>query len=436
MLRLAGPVVLSELGWIAMGIVDTAMVGRVSAAAIGGVSIGSVLFITVALFGSGIMLGLDTLVSHAFGAGRVEDCHRSLVSAIWLILPLTPLLMSVLWLGIPLLGSCGIHPAVVHEAVPYMKAITWSMFPLLLYFAFRRYLQGMSLVRPVMFALITANLVNAAANWILVFGHFGAPAMGAEGSGWATCFSRGYMAAVLLVSILYHDHRHKTGLLRTPLKPDLVRLRGLIGLGLPAAAQITVEVGVFATATALIGRLNPVASAAHQIAMNCVTATFMVPLGVSAAGAVRVGQALGRGHPKAAERSGWTALLLGAGFMLCAAVAFLVAPEFIAGLLTSDLKVRKAGGTLLAVAAFFQLFDGLQVVATGILRGAGDTRTPMLWHLVGYWLVGLPVGSFLCFTLGWGARGLWIGLCLALILIGVALLLAWSRTTRTLASAP
>ena len=125
-----------------------------------------------------------------------------------------------------------------------------------------------------------------------------------------------------------------------------------------------------------------------------------------------------------------------AGFMLCAAMAFLLAPEFIAGLFTSDLSVRKAGGALLAVAAFFQLFDGVQVVATGVLRGAGDTRTPMVCHLVGYWLIGLPVGYLLCFTLGWGAPGLWIGLCLALILIGVALLLAWSQATHTLASAP
>jgi MATE family multidrug resistance protein len=188
MLRLAAPLVMAELGWMGMGIVDTMMVGRVSAEAIGAVSLGSVLFYTVAIFGSGLMLGLDTLVSQSFGAGKMMDCHRSLVSAVYLTLPLAPALMLLTWCWVPLLGRFGIHPAVLHQTVPYLRAIIWSTFPLLLYFALRRYLQAMNRVTPIMFALITANLVNVAGNWILVYGHFGVRAMGAEGSGWATCF--------------------------------------------------------------------------------------------------------------------------------------------------------------------------------------------------------------------------------------------------------
>ncbi len=435
MLELAGPLVLAELGWMTMGIVDTMMVGRLpnSAEAMGAVSLGGVLFYTVAIFGMGLLLGLDTMVSHAFGAGKVEECHRHLLSGIYLTVPLAPALMGFIWLCVPFLRSVGIHPAVLLEAIPYIRALTWSTFPLLLYFAFRRYLQGMNLVKPVMFAVITANLVNAAGNWVLIYGHLGAPAMGTEGSGWSTCISRIYMTSVLLVYAVYYDHHHGSGLREINLKPDLPRIGRLVGLGFPAGMQLALEVGVFATATALIGKLEPVALAAHQVAMNTVSFTYMVPLGIGSAAAVRVGQALGRGDVHAAGRSGWTALALGGGFMSCAALALVLIPKYIVRLYTPDRGVMITGITLLAVAAFFQLFDGLQAVATGALRGAGDTRTPMLSHLLAYWLLGLPLGYFLCFRRGWGAAGLWAGLCVALIVIGVILFVAWYRKVHALA---
>ena len=382
--KLAGPLVLAELGWMSMGVVDTVMVGRLreSAEAIGAVSLGSVLFYAVAIFGAGLLLGLDTLVSQAFGAGKVRDCHRFLLNSVYLSLPLAAVLMGTVWSLLPLLRSLGIHPSILQEAVPYLGAITWSIFPLLLYFAFRRYLQAMNLVKPVMFALITANLVNLVANWMLIFGHLGAPALGVEGSGWATCISRIYMAAVLLAYILYYDYRHGTRLLQTPLKPDLTRIRQLVNLGFPAGLQLALEVSVFAVATILIGKLDPVSLAGHQITLNVASFAYMVPLGIGSAAAVRVGQALGRGDLPAAGRSGWVALLLGAGFMLCAALAFFLIPERIARIYSPDAATINAGASLLRVAAFFQLFDGLQVVSTGALRGAGDLRTPMVSHLV------------------------------------------------------
>jgi len=244
------------------------------------------------------------------------------------------------------------------------------------------------------------------------------------------------MAAVLLVYILYSERRLSTGLFKTPLTPDLARIVRLIILGLPAALQFSLEVGVFAVATALIAKLDPISLAAHQIAGNAASFTYMVPLGISSAAAVRVGQALGRGDVKAAGISGWTAVVLGAGFMSCAGLAFLLAPKIIVRVYTPDAAVLKKGITLLAVAAFFQLFDGLQTVATGALRGAGDTRTPMLCHLLAYWVVGLPLGYYLCFGLGWGATGLWTGFCLALILIGLVLAFVWHRKVRTMARVP
>jgi len=432
MARLAGPLVLAELGGMLMVFVDTIMVGRVSPAAIGAVSLGGILFYTVSIFGAGITLGLDTLVSQSFGAGRLEDCHRSLLSGVYLVFALTPALMGIVWLELPLLRRFGIHPAVLHDVVPFLKALNWSTLPLLLYFVFRRYLQGMNLAKPVMMVLWTANVVNAVGNWILIYGHWGAPPMGAEGSAWSTAAARVYMAVVLLVVILRHDRRHRTGLLKTPLAPDLARIRSLVELGLPAATQIGLEIGVFAVATALIGKLNPAALAAHQIAMNVATLTYMVPLGISAAAAVRVGQALGRGDRRAAAHAGWTAMALGASFMALAGLGLLLAPRLIIRIFTPDADVMKLGVTLLAVAAAFQLFDGVQTVSTGALRGAGDTRTPMLTHLVAYWGVGLPLGYFLCFARGWGAAGLWTGLCVALILIGLALGLAWKMKVQAM----
>jgi multidrug resistance protein, MATE family len=433
MLKLATPLVVAELGWMGMGIVDTMAVGRVSAEAMGAVSLGSVLFYAVGIFGSGLMLGLDTLVSQAYGAGRRMDCHRALLSAVYLSLPLTPALMFLVWCWGPLLVRFGINPSVLQQTLPYLRAIMWSTFPLLLYFALRRYLQAMNRTTPIMFALVTANLVNLAGNWILVYGHFGARAMGAEGSGWATCISRVYMIAILAVYTLYDAIVNRTGLMHAPLWPDLTRIRALVKLGFPAAMQLSIEVGVFAAATALIGTLDPLSLAAHQIAINTASLTYMVPLGISSAAAVRVGLALGRGDISAASRAGWTAMGLGAAFMAGAGVVMITFPAYVARAFTTDRAVIRTAVALLAVAAAFQLFDGIQAVATGALRGAGDTRTPMICHLLGYWLIGLPLGYVLCFVVGWGAVGLWTGLCIALILIGLVLLLAWTRKVHALA---
>jgi MATE family multidrug resistance protein len=433
-IRLALPLVLAELGWMSMAIVDTMMVGRLpnSATAMGAVSLGSNIFIVLGLFGGGLLLGLDTLVSQAFGAGLREDCHRSLINSIYLSIALTPILAAPVWLLPRLLGSMEVDPAILRLAIPYTKALAVGLLPLLLYFAVRRCLQAMNMVRPVAFALVSANLVNALGNWILIYGKWGVPAMGAVGSGWSTAIARGYMAAVLVGYLLWYDHRHRTDLLKTPVEVDLPRIRRLIMLGLPAAMQFTLESGIFALVTALIARLGAVPLASHQIALNTVAFTYMVPLGIASAAAVRVGQAIGRKDVLGAADAGGTAIALGAGFMTCASVGLLVFPRWIARMYTPDEAVIHSTISLLAAGAAFQLFDGIQTVATGALRGAGDTRTPMLCHFTAYWIIGLPLGAWLCFDRGWGAFGLWAGLSLALILIGIVLLFAWRRAVRRL----
>jgi multidrug resistance protein, MATE family len=423
MLRLATPLVLAEVGWMAMGVVDTMVVGRVGAEAIGAVSLGTVVFYTVGIFASGLLLGLDTFVSQSHGAGDHDDSRHSLINGVWLALLLILPVMLIVALTIPVLGRVGINPGVLSQTGPYLRALNWSAPSLLLYFCFRRYLQSVNIVRPIMVTLISANLVNLAGNWILVFGRFGAPRMGAEGAGWATCISRVYMAAILGAIIWRHDR----GLLRVTWRPDFARVRELLRLGFPAAAQIGLETAVFATVTVLIGKLNATTLAGHQIALTTVSMTFMLPLGISSAAAVRVGQAVGRKDAQGVARSGWTALGLGAAVMSVSALALLLIPQSIARLFTPDEAIIAAGAAILRIAAFFQLFDGLQVVATGAMRGVGDTRTPMVCHFTAYWLLGLPAGALLCFHFGLGAPGLWMGLSGALILIGIVLVALWRR---------
>ena len=434
MFRLAAPLALTELGWISMGFVDTVMVGRLpnSATAIGAVSLGTTLFYTIGIFASGIMLGLDTLVAQAYGGGKIEEGHRTLWSSLYLALVLSPAVMIAVLACLPLLAGFGLSPELVAETGPFLKALIWSTLPLTVYFALRRYLQAMNIVKPVVFALVSANLVNLLGNWALVYGHLGLPKFGVPGSGWSTCVSRVYMMIVLAFAAVYYDRKRSTGLWLSSRRPEAKRLMELLRLGLPAASQLMAEIGGFTLATFLIGRLGSLALAGHQIALNVASITFMVPLGISSAAAVRVGQAVGARDPHGASRAGWMALLFGACFMSCSGLTLFLFARPIARIYTPDPAVVRAGAALLIVAAVFQLFDGLQVVATGALRGAGDTSTPMLANLIGYWAIGLPLGAFLSFKLQRGAVGMWAGLCLALIFIGSTLLMVWVRRIRDL----
>jgi MATE family multidrug resistance protein len=411
--------------------VDTLMVGPLGPAAIGAVGLGSALFIAIGIFAMGMLLGLDTLVSQSFGAGQLDECHRWLVHGVFLSVLLTiPTVLLLFWVSARL-DQWGMNPEVLRLLRPYLDAIAWSTLPLLVYFAFRRYLQGLGVVRPIMVTLIVANLINFAGNWLLIEGHLGAPALGVAGSAWATVLARVVMAASLFVVILRRERPQQPGLMNAAMSIEMTRLRRLVALGAPAAGQLTLEVGVFAMASALAGRMQPASLAAHQIALNIAGFTYMVPLGVASAGAVRVGQAIGRLDTAAAARAGWTALLFGVGFMSIAALAFITIPRPLIGTFTIDAGVLEIGVALLAVAAVFQLFDGLQAVATGVLRGLGETRMPMLWNLAGHWFIGLPLAYVLAFNLDFGVIGLWWGLSSGLIICGVALLVVWWRRIHT-----
>ena len=428
MTALATPVVVAEIGWVAMQIVDTAMVGRLGPEEIGAVGVGSILFFAFGVPGMALLLGLDTLISQAFGAGRRTECDRWLRHGVCLALGLAipvGVLARVVGLG---LDVWGLDPVVLALTRPYYAIITWSLLPLLLYAALRQYLQAVAVVTPIMVALVTANVVNALANWVLVFGNLGAPALGVAGAGWATCISRVYMVAVIAFAVW------RQGATWWPFNAGvgLDGMRRLLGLGWPAAAQRALEFGAFAAATALAALLAPATLAAHHIVIHLAGLTFMVPLGISVATAVRVGHGVGRRDPEGATAAGWTGIFLGAAFMTITAVTFVSVPRPILGIFTPDVDVIDTGVTLLLVAAVFQISDGLQVVATGALRGLGDTQTPMLLNLVCHWLVGLPVGYVLCFVAGWGVVGLWIGLSTGLFLVGLVLVATWRQRARAL----
>ena len=311
LLALAWPLVLAEIGWMAMGIIDTVMVGRLpdSAVAIGAVSLGGILFSTCSIFGGCLLLGLDTVVSQAYGAGRMAECHRALWNALYLCVVLTPLLTIVnaaVAAGMP---RFGVNPKVLPNAAAYIRILNWGILPLMLYFAVRRYLQGIGLVKPVMFAVVSANAINLFGNWMLIYGHLGSPAMGTDGSAWATGAARVYMVGVLVLSAVYHDRARRSGLFHGPFSPDWPLLARLLRLGIPVATQVMLEIGVFGLATALISRLDPASLAGHQIALNMASLTFMVPLGISSAAAVRVGHLIWtaqfrRCRPRRMERTG------------------------------------------------------------------------------------------------------------------------------------
>jgi MATE family multidrug resistance protein len=426
LLRLALPVVIAELGWMAMGVADTIMVGRLGPEAIGAVALGNMVFHTIGLLVIGILLGLDTLISQAFGASDIGDANHSFRQGLWLAVFVAPILLLIMWAALPMLHLLGLEPAVYELTQPFGRVLALSVLPIAFYTVQRRYLQALHLVEPVMYALVSANLVNLALNWTLIFGHLGFPAMGVAGAAWSTVGARIYLAGFLCLYLLRRETKSPTGLFRWE-GPDRKRLRELFRLGLPAAGHIFLEIAGFAAATAMAASFPAILLAAHEITLNHAALTYMVPLGISSAAAVRVGNAIGARNGERARAAGHAAILTGLAFMSLSALTMFALPSVILGFYTVNREVIAAAVPLLFWAAAFQMFDGLQCVATGALRGIADTHTAFAANLAGYWAIGLPIGGWLCFREGYGVSGLWIGLTIGLATVATIVVVRWHR---------
>jgi MATE family multidrug resistance protein len=378
------------------------------------------------------LLGLDTLVAQSYGRNDHDECHRWLAQGVYLACFAAVPLMVAIALASFAFTRFGITPEVAVPASGYLLRLLWGTLPLLLYAATRRYLQGVGQVRVITVTYVLANLVNWFLNWVLIYGKFGMPALGVNGSAVSTVFARITMAVALMGFAWRYERKRGHPLFRHWAGPQVARLKKLVRLGLPAGGQILLEVGAWNLATFSAGYLTPVALATHQIVLNYASVTYMVPLGISAAAAISVGHAVGAGDVARARRAGWLALGLGTSFMLIAALTFVAFPRPLIELYTRDARVLAVGSELLWIVAAFQVFDGIQIVSTGALRGLGETRAPMIANLIGYWALGLPLGFFLCFFYRRGIYGLWIGLTLALVVIASALLLRWRRDAKRL----
>ncbi len=420
LVRLAVPVAMVTVSTMTMGVVDTIMVGRVSATDLAAVALGNLYFFGAVVFGMGVLFALDPVISQAVGAGDRVAVARGIQRGGMLSLALTVLATLMLVPAGPVLEALGQPEDVVPVAAGYALATIPGILPFYLFNVLRQSLQAMGRVTPLLVAVLLANLANVFFNWVLIYGNLGFPAMGAVGSGWATSISRWFMA-LLLLGLSWPLLRDSL----RPLRPEALALAPLgrfLRLGAPIGVQQLLEFGVFGAAGLLMGWMGTVAMAGHQIALNLASLTFMVPLGVAQAGSVLVGQAVGRGDADGARRAAGGALLVGAGFMTMTAALFFTAPTALARVYSGDAAVVTLAALLIPIAGVFQVFDGIQVVALGALRGVGDTRLPMVLNLVGFWLVGLPVSAALGLGLGLGPEGVWAGLALGIAVVATLLL--------------
>lgn len=417
--RLALPIVVVQVGLNFMGTVDAAMVGRVSAVDLAAVALGNFWWITIALFGAGVVMAIDPVVAQAVGAGADEDVALGVQRGV------------ILALGVAAFASLSFLPTEIMlralkqppEVIPLAARWVWiqipSTLPYFIFVAFRQSLQSFHVTRPVVIAVVVGNLVNVALNWVFIYGNLGVAPLGAVGSAISTTIGRFVMTGTL-IALGWPAMRRAL----RPWRPETLRwapIGRMLRVGLPIGVHQFFEVLAFGGALALIGMLGTIPLAGHEITISLASLTYMVPLGINAAAAVLVGRAIGRGDMDGARREASAALACGVGFMACTAITLLSIPVLLARAFTNDEAVIAVAASLIPIAGIFQMFDGVQGVSSGILRGAGDTRVPMLMNVLAYAVVGLPLGAWLCFGAGYGAVGMWWGLVAALVVAASAL---------------
>ena len=429
-IQLAYPVIIGQLGIVMMGVVDSLMVGKLGPSPLAAASLGNGMNFLILIIGIGLSLAVTPLVAIAVGAGRFDDCgiyfrQSLLVNSIFSVF-----ITAGIFFGAELLKYFDQPVEVQVQAVSYMKIIGLSAIPLMLFQTYKQFIEGLSVMRPAMIITIAANIVNAFANWIFIFGNLGFPALGLDGAGWATFASRLFMALGLLIYVMNNSSFKKYDVSFHFKSINRPVIRKILSLGLPSGFQYFFEVGAFSFAVIMVGWLGTNQLAAHQIAINLASISFMAVLGISVAGSIRVGNAVGMKDISETRKAGFTALLLGASVMFVSGLIFIVFRNFLPTLYVNNEIVISYASSLLIIASLFQLSDGIQAVGIGILRGLTDVKIPTAITFIAYWIVGLPVGYFLAFNMDYGVQGVWVGLLLGLTTSAILLTLRFNIRSR------
>lgn len=429
-LNLAFPVMLSQLGHILVGFADSVMVGQVGVEQLAAASLANSIFHLILMFGIGISYAITPLVAQEDGVKNFGRCSELLKNGL-----VTNILMGIFMLLLLIGGTLIIsklnQPAeVVILARPYLIILAASVIPFMIFQTFRQFCEGLSLTKQPMYITVAANVINVGLNYILIFGKFGFEPMGLLGAGWATLISRIFMAAGLGMYVKFGRRFHQYWLDFKRHTVNFIMIKKLLNLGVPIGFQFIFEVGAFAAAAIMVGWLGTDYLAAHQIAINLASLSYMMATGISAAATIRVGNQLGLKDYPTLIIAGRSALIMGALFMACCSIAFILGRFWLPTLYVEDLSVIKIASSLLVIAALFQISDGVQVVGFGALRGMEDVKIPTLFALIAYWVIGLPVGYFLGFQMNAGIEGIWYGLLIGLTLSAVLLSIRFNLLTR------
>ncbi len=442
-LKLGWPLILTNLAQVALLTTDIIFMGRLGADALAAGSLAASLYHTLMIFSMGLVSATIPMLATTLGKRRnaLREIRRTVRQGLWTAVLICIPAWAILWQAEAILVFMGQSPHLAAKSAEFMHTLQWALLPYLAYIVLRSFLAAAE--KPVWALLIAALAIafNALAGWLLIFGHWGLPALGLAGAGIASTCSSIMMFLGLALVLTRHKSFRRYRLLGRLWEHDWTRLAELWRLGLPIAITFTLETLVFYTAVMMMGRIGNTSLAAHAIAMQLATITFMVPLGFGQVATIRVGLAAGRRDPGAVRRAGWTSYGLGVGFMGIAAILMWLAPDTLIGFfLDTSLPSNKAVAALavqfLAVAALFQLADGAQAVCAGMLRGLHDTRVPMLFAMLGYWVLGVPFGAFLAFVAGWEGVGVWLGLATGLTVVAILLTSRWLKHTRPGTAAP
>jgi MATE family multidrug resistance protein len=426
--------VLTNLGQIGMSTTDAVVMGWLGPKALAAGTLGLNLFLPLLIFAIGVMSAIAPMIAADLGrkTRSVHQARRTARQGFWLTAALSLLFLPVLWFAEPILLALGQEPALAADAALYLRAMMWSLPPQILYLALRSFVGALERPGAALVTVGAAFVVNAVLNVGLVFGRFGLPALGLPGSGVATSIASFFMALGLALLILRERRLRRFHVFGRFWRADPARLVELSRVGAPIGATMLLEAGVFNAAVFVMGRIGADALAAHAVAIQIASVTFMVAAGVGQAASVRVGRFFGARDGPGQRRAGKVALGLGVGFMAAAALVIALTPRTLAALFLDASSPRNAAAldlaaSFLVVAAMFQVFDGAQAVGAGMLRGMQDTRAPMLIALFGYWVIGFPLALALAFPLGWGGLGVWTGLAIGLAFVAAAILMRWSR---------